>query len=109
MKKFQHIADGRAQDSPKNLNEVMGVRVEEIGGKSAEDFEQSLKKMSMTEMQALAVEMGVRPLPDRPRLQKVLATRHKKLNRSYGGAYENQSRPTGKSADQAKEFLGKFK
>ena len=104
--KYKHVSDGRKANSPRNLNELMGFEAEPLLKEGTpEEFEKKIKTLPLHELQTYAVDLAVKPLPDKPRMVRVLVEKYTKLSLSYGGAYEVPKALDADKRAKAAEFL----
>jgi len=106
--KRQHAAHGMDTTQPKSLYEAMGFDVKEKLNDNPKEFDERLKKISLNEMHTLAIELGVKPIYDRARMQKILSERYRETcNKSYAGVYEVKTVELDKDARKKLEEYAK--
>ena len=104
--KFKYVFD--AQMDTKNSHTVEGA----LGMRKKLDFpyqtqaslDDALKKMSLYDMQDVAIKLAIRPISNRHRLAKVVSEKFAALKRSYGSAIELGIAPEEKEEFDPKNY-----
>lgn len=91
MKSFKRVADGVAQtDTKMTIKELWGPKETlKLPYNSVADLEAAIPRLNLLDLQKLAVELGVKPCGDRPRLSRAVKDKYIKLTKTYAGARRN--------------------
>lgn len=107
MKKFKYASDGESAvpKGAKTLHEVLGIKRDlNLPHKTLDSLTKDLKTMNLVDMQALAMEMEVKPIGDRARLSKALTDQYIRLHKSYGCVIKREDEPDGSPDFDPKNF-----
>ena len=86
-RKFKFVSDGIDPKNARTLDELMGVRKElNYPFKNVSELEAHLKTLNMLDMQNLAVDLGIKPNMERPRLVRACMEQFVRLTKTYGAA-----------------------
>jgi len=86
------MKESQKKSKPKTLSDIAGYPKSSVYKTSnVEEYTDSLEKMSLSDMQNHAIEVGLTPSSERTHLKKTLIREFKsKISASFGGMSEDQ-------------------